>query len=194
MGTRGAYGFHKNGKDKITYNHYDSYPDFLGDNILDFIENTSDEEFDKIFDKIELVNEDNKPTKEQIKECKKFLGDLSGHTEDEWYNLLRKSQGNLYPYKNAELKYMIGGYEEFIKNSLFCEYAYVINLDTKELEFYVGYQKEPDDNRYRLTKEEKKEAEKNNCGCYNCKLVKTYSLNDIRLYKDDILEDMNTLK
>ena len=39
MGTRGLYGFRKNGVDKVTYNHYDSYPEYLGRNILEFIRN-----------------------------------------------------------------------------------------------------------------------------------------------------------
>ena len=30
MGTRGAYGFRINDKDKVTYNHFDSYPDGFG--------------------------------------------------------------------------------------------------------------------------------------------------------------------
>ena len=32
-------------------------------------------------------------------------------------------------------------YSSFLYNSLFCEYAYIINLDTKKLEFYKGYNK-----------------------------------------------------
>ncbi len=41
MGTRGAYGFYykteKETIEKVTYNHYDSYPECLGYNILQFI-------------------------------------------------------------------------------------------------------------------------------------------------------------
>jgi len=33
MGTRGAYGFRKNGIDKVTYNHFDSYPEQLGESL-----------------------------------------------------------------------------------------------------------------------------------------------------------------
>ena len=37
----------------------------------------------------------------------------------------------------------------FIKNSLICEYGYIINLDTGKLECWLGYQREPDtSNRY----------------------------------------------
>ena len=60
---------------------------------------------------------------------------------DDWYCLLRHAQGDLNVYKNG-LRYMIDNHD-FIKDSLFCEYAYIINLDTKRLEFYVGFQKTP---------------------------------------------------
>lgn len=37
----------------------------------------------------------------------------------------------------------------FIKDSLFCEYGYVINLDKNVLEFWVGFQHKPQEgNRY----------------------------------------------
>ena len=54
MGTRGLYGFRKNGKDKITYNHWDSYPEGLGQNVLNFVKETSIEELNSIYDKIIL--------------------------------------------------------------------------------------------------------------------------------------------
>ena len=41
MSTRGAYGFYKNGVDKITYNHYDSYFSGLGEEIVNFCRNTT---------------------------------------------------------------------------------------------------------------------------------------------------------
>ena len=37
MGTRGIYGFRLNNTDKLTYNHYDSYPSSLGEDIYQFI-------------------------------------------------------------------------------------------------------------------------------------------------------------
>ena len=33
----------------------------------------------------------------------------------------------------------------FLNNSLFCEYAYIINLDTQELEVYIGFNKNPNE-------------------------------------------------
>lgn len=33
----------------------------------------------------------------------------------------------------------------FLQNSLFCEWAYLLNLDTGRLEIYKGFQREPHD-------------------------------------------------
>ena len=167
MGTRGCYGFRKNGIDKLTYNHFDSYPDWLGRKMIEFCKTTSIKEMNKIFDRIVLVNRDSKPTQEQIKECIGCYDDsVSNRTPEDWYCLLRKSQGEPDAYKNG-LKYMIKN-NDFIKDSLFCEYAYIINLDTNCLEFWVGFQSTPDEgNRYGTEKVD---------GYYPCKMVSYYPI------------------
>ena len=148
MGTRGAYGFIKNGKMKITYNHYDSYLSELGFSIMRFIAATSNMELNEIFDNIIMVNGDSIPTQEQIEECKKYLNlDVGNQNIDDWYCLLRNAQGNLNEYKNG-LRYMIDN-KEFMGDSLFCEYAYILNLDNNYLEIYKGFNKDIEtDNDY----------------------------------------------
>lgn len=183
MGTRGLYGFRKNGIDKTTYNHWDSYPDCLGHTMVEFCKETSITEMNEIYDKLVLVEEGSKPTKKQIGECIEFYNDgvSTGNIED-WYCLLRKAQGNPNVYKHG-LKYMIDNHE-FIKDSLFCEYAYIINLDTSCLEFWVGFQKEPyDGNRY---------GTEDDRGYYPCKMVAYYALDDKRLI-EEIVDDMNAI-
>lgn len=167
MGTRGCYGFRKNGVDKLTYNHFDSYPDYLGEIMVKFCKETSLKELNEIFDKIILIDEMGKPTTEQIEECKEYYdGTVSNQTPDDWYCLLRNAQGNPNAYKNG-LKYM-NDCGDFIKDSLFCEYAYIINLDTNCLEFWVGFQKEPYSfNRYGVEEDR---------GYYPCKMVSYYPL------------------
>jgi hypothetical protein len=72
----------------------------------------------------------------------------------------------------------------FIKDSLFCEYAYIINLDTNCLEFWVGFQKEPcESNRYGTEMSD---------GYYPCKMVAYYALDDGRT-ADEIVADMNNI-
>lgn len=167
MGTRGCYGFRKNGIDKITYNHYDSYPSGLGADVATFCKETSLDEMNEIFDRIILVAESSTPTAEQIAECHKYYGaGDAGQTVEDWYWLLRDTQGDLSVYKD-NLRYMIDSHD-FITGSLFCEYAYIINLDTNRLEYWVGFQRKPDkNNRY---------GTKNHNGYYPCKMKASYSL------------------
>lgn len=173
MGTRGCYGFYKNGITKATYNHFDSYPSVLGESILDFAGNTSLKNMNNIFDKIELVREDSIPTIEQIENCQDFT-DLSVSSQNiiNFYCLLRKAQGDLNAYK-TNLKYMIDS-KEFLGNSLFCEYAYIINLDKNVLEFYKGFNKVPQNNRY-----SKFANSQENGGYCECELVAEYPLTEI---------------
>jgi hypothetical protein len=141
MGTRGGYGFSKDRQLKVTYNHYDSYPDVLGESIVGFIKNTSYEDMLKAYDNIELINEWEIPNEEQIQHCKDAgtvdLG-VSFGREDDWYCLLRKAQGDLSFYTLKGLKYMTNS-EKFLENDTFCEYYYIISLDDKTLRFGTNY-------------------------------------------------------
>lgn len=189
MGTRGCYGFRKNGIDKFTYNHFDSYPDGLGRDILSFCKHTSLAEMNEIYDRIILVNENDEPTSEQIAECSYwFNGDVSNRTPEDWYCLLRNAQGDLNAYKTG-LKYMIDNHD-FIQDSLFCEYAYIINLDTKKLEFWKGFQHKPDQNNRYGTNPRHEYSD----NYYPCKMIATYSLLPRYIAKRDVdktVEDMN---
>ena len=141
MGTRGAYGLRKDGEDKITYNHSDSYPGSLGAAIAGFIRTTSVGEMKKIFDKLIMVDDGDSPAPRTAKLYLESLNSsVGGGPKLTWYNYLRGGQGNLSFYKDKKHIHMIDSHE-FIKDSLFCEYAYIINLDTEHLEFYTGFNK-----------------------------------------------------
>lgn len=155
MSTRGLYGFRKGGIDKTTYNHSDSYPEWLGEQISKFCTAVTPEQMSDFFDRIIMVDEDASPTKEQQDYCiaagwyNPYVGEKS---PAHWYNLLREIQGNMAELDKAVRSdkdfYMIDS-SEFIKDSLFCEYAYIVNLDTGMLEFWEGFQTDPQQgNRY----------------------------------------------
>jgi hypothetical protein len=75
----------------------------------------------------------------------------------------------------------------FIRDSLFCEYAYIINLDTNCLEFWVGFQKEPcENNRYGSRLEDGYDD------YYPCKMVSYYPLDTDRTTQE-IIDDMNKM-
>lgn len=194
MGTRGLYGFRKDGVDKLTYNHFDSYPSYLGANIIRFIKNHSQEQLNTLYNRIVLVKEDQKPTPEQKAFCVRaglYNEAVSTRSIDDWYCLLRNLQGDMGAYaKLLALEdmpiYMIDSHE-FIKDSLFCEYAYIVNLDDNVLEFYVGFQTRPDaNNRYGVESDE---------GYYPCKLIRRFPLEDIiRSQSNKLVEEMESAK
>ena len=171
MSTRGAYGFHKDGVDKITYNHYDSYPEGLGAEIVKFCRTTSKEEMNEVFDHIILVDRSSTPSKEQIRACVDYYDDtVSTGKIREWYALLRQAQGGLDAYKDG-LRYMIDS-KAFMQDSLFCEWAYVINLTSGKLEVYRGFCTTPQDNRYFLPYSEDEDY-------YNVRLLMEFPLDKI---------------
>lgn len=176
MGTRGAIGFYKKGITKVTYNHYDSYPESLGVNILSELEGVSISDLNKCFKNLKLINDDKKPTKSEIKKYSEYADTSVGNegmrntTINHYYQLFRKIQGTLKPFILGKVNLMIDS-KNFLKDSLFCEWAYIVNLDINNFEVWKGYQQTPQKgNRY---------GEESDDGYYPVKLIKTYSLNNL---------------
>lgn len=152
MGTRGAYGFRIEGQDKLSYNHWDSYPSGLGEKLIKELGRSkrAEETFSQwltrlrtIAKTIVLVDNDTPPTAEEIKTLEKWTDlTVSEQTVDDWYCLLREAQGVLEPWIADNITVMFNG-NGFMANSLFCEWAYVINLDTGMFETYKGFNKSP---------------------------------------------------
>ena len=96
MSTRGAVGFYKNGVEKIGYNHFDSYPEWLGNEIITFLKGKSVEKLNEIFDGIDIVEDEY---------------DIETWNKDK-----------------HEFNKVINDAKDFMFDSLFCEFAYIINL------------------------------------------------------------------
>ena len=92
--------------------------------------------------RIVLVGDETRPTRDLIERYRKHadLG-VSTHLLTEWYCLLRKTQGDLFLFNN-DLRHMIDSHQ-FLADSLFCEWAYIVNLDSEKLEVYRGFNKDP---------------------------------------------------
>ena len=142
MGTRGAIGFIVNGEEKVSYNHMDSYPSYLGKELLKDLTTISDLNIlHENVRRISMVDASDVPelSPEEIANLKEFTNTSVGQGDD-WYSILRESQGSIQPYCRQEnpLRYMNDA-KGFLYDSLFCEYAYIINLDTNMVEFYRGF-------------------------------------------------------
>lgn len=125
MGTRGLYGLRMNGVDKLSYNHYDSYPEVLGRMVAAVCHYYPAEQIRECFERL-IPFHDKRDLPENAVVVKEPMDLIS----------------------DSELRYY-DSCPEFIMDSLDCEFAYIINLDEEVLEFWKGNQLEPDfDNRY----------------------------------------------
>lgn len=160
MSTRGFYGFVKNGEVKGTYNHSDSYPEWLGNNVVDYLKKKSLKDLNALFDKIVMVENGSKPTTYYKKKYLKFSGCEDIKNIGDWYDLLRNAQGDFEAFDDG-LKHMEDG-TTFPKDSLFCEWGYLINLTTGKLEILRGFNTslECQHSLFEWSKKEVREAKK----------------------------------
>lgn len=185
MGTRGAYGFRLDRTDKVTYNHFDSYPEGLGLDLLRELSACDHSQLAEIARQILLVREDSTPTPEQIAQLSKWADvGVSRQSLDDWYCLLRDAQGKLSPWISREVPVMIDSHE-FLGDSLFCEWAYIINLDDGTFEVYRGFNKVPTAAGRYAALRERHSAEY--CGV---KLLTTIPLDSLRGKSDAELEEI----
>ena len=86
--------------------------------------------------KLVRIDADDEADIEKAKELGLVAREVSRGTD--WYAYLRDYQGNLKGYLELGL---FPNNPEFLEDSLFCEYAYLVNLDTSRVEYYKGFQK-----------------------------------------------------
>lgn len=193
MGTRGSLGFIVEDKEYLNYNHFDSYPDGLGQTVLEFITEINKENGWEQFKenaKNVVHLKGNRVTDTTIQEKYRKYSNLSvsEKTLEDPYCLFREIQDSwMYEIYKGELQHFFFD-NNFIKDSLFCEYAYIINLDTMKLEFYDGFQK-------KVQKNNRFGEKANKDGYYPSRLVGVFNLEDIRDsdYINNLVEKMNEI-
>lgn len=176
MGTRGSVGFRADQQDFLTYNHFDSYPDGLGADTVKFVQ-TYPGTLENMREKVKAlrpVKAQDTPSHEEWAQYKHLWQEVS--TGSDWYSLLRSLQGDL----DATLEAGIMITENtFVHNSLFCEWAYIINVDTLELEVYEGFNKDPKaDGRYAQFGDRDEYAGVRLLACYPLDQIKTMAVED----------------
>lgn len=145
MGTRGFVGFVADGTEKIAYNHWDSYPSGLGVEVLSWLRSAGQdvESLREQIRALRVVDPGSHPTAEDIERLRPFADlEVGTKTLDDWYPLLRGTQGNPAAMLRAGVIEDASG---FPLDSLFAEYGYVIDADAGTLEAYKGFQRSPHD-------------------------------------------------
>jgi len=186
MGTRHlTMVIDQKGKTKIAqYGQWDGYPSGQGTTVLKFLKNPKN--IDKLKAKFPMIRFATVQDKKEIDDFMKSIGSkdgwMTGDQADKYhqkYPLLTRDNGaeilNMLLKINENV--FIMNQTEFAGDSLFCEWAYVIDLKKKVLEVYTGFNCKPLPKRARFKILEKfmKETDK----YYPIRLVKKWSLNDL---------------
>ncbi|MBQ8306795.1 MAG: hypothetical protein IJX90_11335 [Blautia sp.] len=159
MSTQGSFIIRKSGIDKEQIILHDAYPDGIGYDVIDLIKTTN---------------------------IHALYACMSDTREEDTDEECLFSAGRCKACVRSEEKMAARVQEKlFIQNSLFCEYAYVIDLDQEELLFYKGGQIKPQDgNRYGIKAVQTKGAPK---PYYPCRLCAVFALDYVRLVKADAI-------
>ena len=138
MGTSGVFGFYYQGRFYVIYNHWDSYPEGLGQSVVgelfDVLHAGNLEQWKALVSQLKVVGDGIKPTAEDIEKLKPYTNlSVSDRSTDDWYCLLRDCQGSLKEV--LESGYCLNHCDN---NRLddFGEYGYIVNLDHETLDFY----------------------------------------------------------
>jgi hypothetical protein len=175
VGTRGFIGFIIDGQEKITYNHFDSYPSRLGMTTLEWLRSADVNEVAEQVRALRLISQDDPVPPEDIERLRKFTDLMVGNqSTSDWYCLLRGTQGD--PSAILEAGVMIDSHE-FPSNSLLAEYGYVVDLDESRFEVYRGFQQAP----HQLGRFATREVRPYSSGqvYYPCALTVSWPLSDL---------------
>lgn len=151
MGTRHLTIVQLNNEYKVAqYGQWDGYPSGQGKTVHRFLKNADLSKFKEQLKKVRFVNDDEigKMYEEagvkideggwiSIGDAQKFKNRFPQLDRDMGAGVL----WHVLDSKDDEI--LLENTITFAGNSLFCEWAWLINLDTEELEVYTGFNKEP---------------------------------------------------
>ncbi|MDP7806364.1 hypothetical protein [Acinetobacter baumannii] len=192
MGTRHLICVQHNNEYKVAnYGQWDGYPDGQGSSILAFL----DEKFDRsVF--IEKLNNLFVPTEDQIREWYKEAGqtrtdgwlemDVAQRFKEKYPSLSNDAGSDILGIiQNSESPVPIRKYLEFAAESLFCEWAYVIDLDKNTFEVFQGFNKSPLDSNERFASITSPDS---NEGYYQVKFLESFDLDNLPSEEDFVAQ------
>ena len=144
IGTRGAFGVVVDGVEKIGYCQYDTYPEGHGVENLQWIRSIIERGFENDARQLaldaKLVDDTVVAEKEDIEKLSAFTNlSVSKQSTDDWYCLTRDTHGQIRLM--LDCGYILDS-SNFPYDSLFCEWAYIIDFDKRQFEVYKGFQKD----------------------------------------------------
>lgn len=200
MGTRNLTMVVSNGKTKVAqYGQWDGYPEGQGKTILSLLKRIdAASEWARFKDKIDNLNWLTEMQSKKVDKDKNWdinYPYLSRDAGGEIINAIHFGKMNVHADigKKKEIDVKIIGLtngEDFASDSLFCEWAYVIDLDKETFEVYKGFNTSPLESTERFYDEHFKpdESEVIKERYYPIKFLKSYALNKLPKEKDFIKE------
>lgn len=179
MGTRNLTAVYMNGKYRVAqYGQWDGYPEGQGMTCLHFLRDTMNEkEFRKALTLIHFIDEEMlEKILNKFDGAYGFLTSTGSKDLEHWFPEISRNTGAkiLELIQRGKAAFLVNRLT-FAADSLFCEWAYVIDLDKRTFEVYKGYNNTSlteDDRFYFLHKFEEKEYS-------GVKLAHTWSLDDL---------------
>jgi hypothetical protein len=168
MGTRHLTMVVHENKTKIAqYGQWDGYPSGQGVTVLTFLRKRKLDVFKEKLKNVRFIND------EDQKKINTFMKSIG--SEDGWMNQDQADKYHAaYPYLSRDIgadildlvygsngdEIMLKDSTDFAGDSLFCEWAYVIDLDKNNFEIYSGFNKKPlgKNQRFKDTSVEKDSA------------------------------------
>lgn len=150
MGTRNLTIVVSNKKYKVAqYCQWDGYLRGQGKTVANFIENEMD--FDKFKNKIDALEELSEKEYEStwldagatLDQIKNGVGNEIHNTWNKMFPWLSRGHGAEILKTIQDKNIKINNALDFAAESLFCEWAYLLDLDEKILEIYRGFNQEP---------------------------------------------------
>lgn len=186
MGTRNLTCVVSNERYKVAnYGQWDGYPSGLGISLLKFLnENIDLNKFKEKVEKCSFIESDE--ISKIYEECGAEPGaqfvsmEVSDKFKNKHLHLSRDCGAEILPLiQNSENGLKLINQLNFAADSLFCEWAYVIDLDKNTFEVYEGYQKGE------LNENERFNFLSDKTSQYSpVKFVKSYNLDDLPTQED----------
>lgn len=177
MGTRNLTCVYMNGEYKVAqYRQWDGYPEGLGTYILKFLKSVNIQLFKNAVSKVSfLTKEEFDDINKVIKATRETIPDYDW-TKD-FPHLSRDCGGEILNQIVFNGVTKVKNSLDFAKDSLLCEWGYVIDLDMNKFEVYSGFNREP------LTASDRfyfnGEKAENDYEYYPIKKIAEFDLNDL---------------
>ena len=153
MGTRNLTMVISGGKTRIAqYGQWDGYPSGQGATVLAFLKSKKNN-LDGFRAKLERIRFIDDAKNKEIKEFLSSMGSTDGWMNDKQADAYHAKYPYLTRDHGAKILELVDKSEDeiiwlhdeagFAADSLFCEWAYVVDLDKMKLEVYKGFNKKP---------------------------------------------------